>query len=183
MYNSYYQSPYYGHVPIYNPYDCPHPRWDYPPMKGPDCPNRRTCPNYPNMLKDFGPEPFTINIEKASLQNENFRTALWTGEHLQLTLMSINVGDDIGLEIHPDVDQFLRIEQGQGLVMMGESRDRLNFRRCVSDDYVVFVPAGIWHNLVNTGPVPIKLYSIYAPPEHPHGTVHRTKEDEDHHHY
>ncbi len=131
---------------------------------------------------DYGPNPFVTNIEKATLQNKYFRTALWTGTHLQLTLMCINPGDDIGLEMHPDVDQFLRIEQGQGVVVMGDSRDNLNYKQRVYNDYVILVPAGKWHNLINTGRGPIKLYSIYAPPEHPHGTVHVTKQDAEEHH-
>src|SRR5699024_2208305 len=133
--------------------------------------------------KDYGPNPFVINIEDATKKNDYFRRALWTGKYFQLTLMSINVCDDIGLEMHSDVDQFLRIEQGQGLVMMGDSEYNLEFQRRVYDDYVIFVPAGTWHNLINTGNVPIKLYSIYAPPEHPHGTVHKTKKEAemDHH--
>ena len=73
-----------------------------------------------NVLKDYGPKPFVANINTATKQNDTFRTALWTGQHLQVTLMSINVGEDIGLEIHPDVDQFLRIEQGQGIVQDGQ---------------------------------------------------------------
>jgi len=132
-------------------------------------------------LKDYGNEPFVVNIHHAVLQNDNFRLALWTGKYLQLTLMKINPGEDIGLEMHPDVDQFIRIEQGHGLVLMGDDKDNLNYRRRVWDDYVVFIPAGKWHNLINTGHIPIKLYSIYAPPEHPHGTVHKTKEDAQHH--
>ncbi|WP_445900264.1 cupin domain-containing protein [Desulfitobacterium sp. THU1] len=132
--------------------------------------------------RDCGPNPFVVNIEQATLQNNTFRTTLWTGSHLQLTLMSINVGDSIGLEIHPNVDQFLRIEQGQGLVMMGDSRDRLYYQQGVGDNYAVFIPAGKWHNVINTGRVPLKLYSIYAPPQHPHGTVHVTKRDAEEHH-
>lgn len=128
-------------------------------------------------LRDYGPNPFVINIQEATVRNVNYRIALWTGTYLQLTLMSINVEDDIGLEMHPDVDQFIRIEQGEGFVIMGDSPDDLDFRRAVRDDYVILIPAGKWHNLINTGRVPIKLYSIYAPPEHPHGTVHETKED------
>lgn len=127
-------------------------------------------------LKDYGPEPFAVNIEAAARQNSNFRTALWTGNHLQLTLMKINVGEDIGLEIHPHTDQFLRIEEGQGIVKMGDSKERLDFQRNVYEGFAIFVPAGKWHNLINTGNKPIKLYSIYAPPQHPHGTVHETKE-------
>lgn len=126
-------------------------------------------------LKDYGPEPFVIDIEKATEINNTFRTALWTGNHLQVTLMSINVGEDIGLEIHPDHDQFIRIEEGQGLVKMGDRKDRINFQKRVRDGFAVIIPAGKWHNLINTGDKPLKLYSIYAPTEHPHGTVHKTK--------
>jgi mannose-6-phosphate isomerase-like protein (cupin superfamily) len=126
-------------------------------------------------LRDYGPEPFVVNINEAAKQNNTYRTALWTGCHLQLTLMSINVGDDIGLEVHPNVDQFLRIEEGQGLVKMGDSKFNLNFQRNVYDDYAIFIPAGKWHNLINTGYKPIKLYSIYAPPNHPHGIVQKIK--------
>ncbi len=136
------------------------------------------CPG-DNTLKgglcDFGPEPLVVNIETATTQNTNFRATLWTGTHLQLTLMSIPPGESIGLELHPDVDQFLRIEQGQGLAMMGLEKGCLSLRQRVSPGCAVLVPAGTWHNLVNTGNCPLRLYSIYAPPEHPHGTVHRTK--------
>lgn len=135
--------------------------------------------NGPINLRDYGPAPYVVNINEAAKQNTNFRTALWTGDHLQLTLMSIPVGGEIGQEMHPDVDQFLRLEQGQGIVMMGERQDRLNFQRRVFDDSAIFIPAGTWHNLINTGNVPIKLYSIYAPPNHPRGTVHRTKAESD----
>jgi mannose-6-phosphate isomerase-like protein (cupin superfamily) len=109
------------------------------------------------------------------MHNDTFRTALWTGNHLQLTLMSIPVGEDIGLEMHPNVDQFLRVEDGQGFVQMGNSRDHLHFMQPVYDDYAIFIPAGTWHNITNTGNQPLKLYSIYAPPNHPWGTVHQTK--------
>jgi mannose-6-phosphate isomerase-like protein (cupin superfamily) len=126
-------------------------------------------------LKDYGPEPFVVNIEEVTKRNNTYRTALWTGRHLQLTLMSIRVGEDIGLEIHPDLDQFIRIEEGQGLVKMGDKKDRLDFQRKVYDDFAFIIPAGKWHNLINTGKKPIKLYSIYAPPQHPKGTVHETK--------
>ena len=143
--------------------------------------NRRCpCPDNMNhymVFSDYGPEPFAINIDQATKENNTFRTALWTGDHLQLTLMSISVGEDIGLENHPNLDQFLRIEQGQGIVKMGQDRDNLNFQRRIGDGYAIIIPAGTWHNLVNTGSVPLKLYSIYAPPQHPRGTVHRTKAD------
>jgi mannose-6-phosphate isomerase-like protein (cupin superfamily) len=129
------------------------------------------------VLEDYGPRPLVFNIEKATKQNTTFRTAIWTGGHLQVTLMSINVGEDIGTENHPDLDQFLRIEQGQGLVRMGYRHEDMNMQVNVSDNDAIIVPAGIWHNLINTGNIPLKLYSIYAPPQHPHGTVHVTKTD------
>jgi len=127
-------------------------------------------------IKDYGPEPYVVNIEKATKQNKTFRSALWTGRHLQVTLMSIGVGEDIGLEIHPNLDQFIRIEEGKGIVKMGDSKDNLNFTENVYDDFAFIIPAGKWHNLINTGNKPLKLYSIYAPPQHPRGTVHETKE-------
>ena len=128
-------------------------------------------------LKDYGPSPLVINIEKATEVNDNFRTALWTGTHLQATLMSINVGEDIGFESHPNVDQFIRIQQGYGLVKMGPSKDNIQIQRDVDDDFAIFIPAGTWHNLINKGNIPLKFYSIYAPPNHPKGTIHKTKED------
>lgn len=147
--------------------------------------NNKTSMHSPEYLRsanravDYGPNPFVVNIEKATLQNNAFRRALWTGKYLQLTLMSIKPGEEIGLEIHPDLDQFLRIEQGQGIVMMGDNKERLDFRQRVFDNFAIIIPAGKWHNLINTGRVPLKLYSIYAPPQHPYGTVHVTKRDAD----
>lgn len=139
--------------------------------------------NYPNNnfsknikpKTDYGPNPFVIDINKATLANDTYRTALWTGKNLQLTLMSINPHDDIGLEVHPTNDQFLRIESGTGVVQMGSSRDNLYFQQNVYDDYAIFVPAGTWHNVTNTGKTPMKIYAIYAPPHHPWGTIHQTK--------
>ena len=132
--------------------------------------------NAPPIPTDFGGRPFVIDINKATLANDTFRTALWSGQHLQLTLMSIAPGEDIGLEVHPHVDQFLRIETGRGLTFMGPSQDDLCFIQPVFDDSAIFIPAGTWHNILNTGSEPLKLYSIYAPPNHPFGTVHETKE-------
>lgn len=125
-------------------------------------------------LKDYGAEPFVTNIEEATTQNDTFRTALWTGKNLQVTVMSIEAGEDIGLEVHKG-DQFLRIEAGQGLVQMGDSEENLNFEEKAEDDYAIMIPAGKWHNVTNTGDKALKIYSIYAPPEHPHGTVHKTR--------
>lgn len=128
-------------------------------------------------LRDYGPQPLIINIDAAAAQNTMYRTTLWTGNHLQLTLMSIPAGGDIGAEVHPELDQFIRIEEGQGYVMMGDSRERLAFQGTVNKNFAIVIPAGTWHNLVNAGYTPLKLYSIYAPPAHPHGTVHRTKQE------
>lgn len=130
-------------------------------------------------LQDYGPYPFATNIDALTKANTNFRTALWTGDNLQVTLMSIPPGGEIGLEMHPNLDQFLRLEQGKGLLMMGDNSDTPSLQQTVGDGYAFVVPAGTWHNLVNIGTVPIKLYSIYAPPQHPFGTVHPTKADAD----
>lgn len=124
---------------------------------------------------DYGPNPFAANIDEMTSENNNYRTALWTGKNLQVTLMSIKVGEDIGLEVHTTHDQFLKIEEGSGVVQMGDSGDKLDFQRRVSEGFAIIVPAGKWHNLINTGDKPIKLYSIYAPPQHPYGTIHETK--------
>lgn len=216
MYNIYnmYQYPYYFNVPrynsdnIYNIYD-PYSYYGNTPMYNADFSRSFSDQYIPYTdeleydaradfwqsikdddlipLKDYGPEPFVVDIEKATKQNKTFRTALWTGPYLQLTLMSIKAGEDIGLEIHPDHDQFIRIEEGQGIVRMGDTKDSLNFEQKVYDDFAIIIPAGKWHNLINTGDKPLKLYSIYAPPEHPSGTVHETKAiaeaaEAEHHH-
>lgn len=139
------------------------------------CPCQGKCNSTP--LKDYGPDPFVVNIQAATKQNNNYRTALWTGTHLQLTLMSIRPGGDIGLEIHPDTDQFLRIEQGCGIAKMGSRKDDVSFQKQVGPGDAIFVPAKTWHNVMNTGNVPLKIYSIYAPPHHPWGTIQRTKAD------
>ncbi len=147
-------------------------------MKGSDNMNQRTYShdNEKRNIVDYGPCPFVVNIDLVSKQNNNFRTALWTGEFFQLTLMNIKVGGDIGLEMHSNLDQFIRIEDGCGLVKMGADKEKLNYQRNVNSDYAIIIPAGTWHNLINIGNRPIKLYSIYAPPQHPYGTVHRTQE-------
>jgi len=123
---------------------------------------------------DNGPAPTVVNIETATVENTNYRTTLWTGKNLQITLMSIDSGDDIGLEVHDTHDQFLRIEQGQATVSMGPNKEQLTVWQAKTNDAIV-VPAGTWHNLASTGDEALKVYSIYAPPQHPHGTVHTTK--------
>lgn len=98
---------------------------------------------------------------------------------MQITLMCIPPRGEIGLEMHPDVDQLLRVEAGCGLVMMGEGPEALYCRQAVDAGYGIVIPAGTWHNLVNTGCDPLKLVSVYAPPQHSFGTVHKTKADAD----
>lgn len=117
------------------------------------------------------------NIEKATEHNRTFRTVLWTGLHSQLTIMSIAPGDDIGVEVHPGTDQFFRIEEGRGRVKSGPTRDGLFEVVDVQEDWAFIVPAGTWHNVINTGEKPLKLYSVYSPANHKPGTVHPTKAD------
>ena len=109
------------------------------------------------------------NIEKETLENNNFRKVLNTAKNSQLVVMSIEAGDDIGMEVHEDHDQFIRIEEGKAEVILdGE-------KTVVEDDFAIVIPAGTEHNVVNIGDGPLKLYTIYSPPEHPDGTIHKDK--------
>ena len=129
------------------------------------------------VLRDHGPNPYVAKINKEAIQNVNFRTVIWSGQYAQMTLMCIPKGLDIGLEIHEDTDQFIRIEQGTAIVKMGHQKDILDhcWNVCVGD--VIFVPAGTWHNVINNGNVELKLSVVYALPHHPAGTIHCTKID------
>jgi len=162
--------------PAYSSRPVPSP--PHPIAHQPRTPERSSSPPVmrpPTPFTDYGPAPFVVNIEDATLANDYYRQTLWTGVHLQSTLMTIPVGSDIGLEVHPDNDQFLRLEQGQGLVQMGPTENNLPMRQTAFANSAIFVPAGTWHNITNIGTEPMKLYVIYAPPHHPHGTVHPTK--------
>ena len=119
------------------------------------------------------------NIGEATLENANFRTVLFTGSNIQLTVMRLGPGEEIGVEMHEHLDQFLRIEQGSARVTFGPSAEQVDEEHEVTDDWAVVVPGGTWHNVINTGAGELKLSSIYAPPEHPPETVHRTKEEAD----
>ena len=119
------------------------------------------------------------NIEELTLDNDNFRTVVYTGKHSQLTVMSVPPGGEIGWEAHGHLDQFLRIEHGKGRLDLGTSEDSVDESHEVEDDWAFIIPAGTWHNVVNTGDEALKVYSIYSPPEHPEGTVHRTKAEAD----
>jgi mannose-6-phosphate isomerase-like protein (cupin superfamily) len=117
------------------------------------------------------------NIEQMTLDNTTFRTVVFTGAHAQLTMMRLAPGEDIGREVHPDRDQFLRLEQGTARVELGSTEDAIEETYDVAADWAFIVPAGVWHDVVNTGDEEVKLYSLYSPPEHPAGTIHRTKQD------
>ncbi|MBR2374979.1 MAG: cupin domain-containing protein [Clostridia bacterium] len=129
--------------------------------------------------KDLGAKPSLINIHNETLYNHNFRTAIWTGEYLQVTVMSIPVGGEIGLEMHDNLDQFIRIESGCANVYMGNSKQSLKHVGKVNANYAILIPSGTWHNIINACSFPLKLYSVYAPPTHPFGTLHETKLDSD----
>lgn len=131
-------------------------------------------------MDDHGPRPNAFDIEKAALENKHYRHVVWTGHHLQVTLMSIPPGESIGLEVHKDTDQFLRVEGGTGRCVMGPAQDDLNFEQEVSDGWTIQVPAGTWHDVTNTGDEPLSLYTIYAPPHHSYGVTHETRADSEH---
>jgi len=126
-------------------------------------------------LADHGPEPYSVKLSRVAKKNPNYRAAVWTGKELQLTVMSIPRQGEIGLEMHGDTDQFIYIVEGSGTVQMGPARDKLNYSAPVTRGSGVFVPLGTWHNIVNGGCGDLKVFTVYAPPHHPHGTVHKTK--------
>ena len=118
-------------------------------------------------------------IRKATLYNRYFRREMWTGEHLQITVMSIPVGGEVGTEIHKSLDQVLVVEQGSASVYMGSDPAELPVVGEAREGDAILVPAGTYHNIVNDGRVPLQMFSVYAPPKHPVGTLHPTKEDAD----
>lgn len=125
---------------------------------------------------DNGPLPNVFDLEAATVENTTYRTVAWTGRYLQVTLMSIPPGSSIGLEVHPETDQFLRLDGGKGKVQMGPTKDELTFEQEVEDGWAIFVPAGTWHNVINVGDEPMQLYTVYAPVHHAKGIVQETKE-------
>lgn len=128
---------------------------------------------------DLGATPSLINIRRESISNTNFRKAIWTGEYLQVTVMSIPVGGEIGLEMHDNLDQLIKIESGCADVYMGDSKQNVTFAGKVNANYAILIPSGTWHNIINACPCPLNVYSVYAPPQHPMGTVHKRKLDSD----
>lgn len=133
--------------------------------------------NEHSAIRDHGGEPFIFHIECAAQMNQNFRTTVWTGQDMQLTLMSIPVRGNIGAEMHPNVDQFIRITSGRAKVLMGKDRNSMQEEALVDGNCAILIPSGTWHNIVNIANRPLKLYSLYAPPQHVFGTIHPTKED------
>jgi mannose-6-phosphate isomerase-like protein (cupin superfamily) len=128
-------------------------------------------------IEDIGPKPQSFDLERATRDNSNYRAVAWSGRYLQVTLMSIPVAGDIGLEMHAETDQFLRLDAGRGLVQMGASKDQLTFRREVSNGWCIMVPAGTWHNITNTGDEPMQVYAIYAPAHHAPGKIQQAASD------
>lgn len=126
---------------------------------------------------DHGGKPWAVDIEKLTLDNSQFRATNWTGKNMQMTVMSIAPGGEIGLEVHKNGDQFIRVEAGEARVVMGENKDAMSFDEKVSPHWAMFIPAGYWHNIINTGAEPLKVYVLYAPPAHPAGTVHKTSKE------
>jgi len=116
---------------------------------------------------------YHANIEEETLNNNYFRKVLYTGKYSQLVVMALKPGEEIGNEIHPNVDQFFRIEQGEAKVVLNNGETEFT----VKEDEVFIVPAGTWHNVINISDEDLKLYTIYSPPNHPDGTVHQTKQE------
>jgi mannose-6-phosphate isomerase-like protein (cupin superfamily) len=135
---------------------------------------RRPIMGTADRIKDIGPQPQSFDIGRATKKNGNYRSVAWSGRYLQVTLMSIPVGGEIGLEAHPETDQFLRLDAGSGRVQMGVAKDKLTFEKEISNGWCVLVPAGTWHNITNIGATPMQVYAIYAPAHHTPGKVQAT---------
>lgn len=119
---------------------------------------------------------YIANIEEETINNTDYRRVLYTAKNMQLVVMNIQPGDEIGMEVH-ELSQFIRLEQGSGVAILD------GVETAISDDWAVVIPAGTQHNIVNTGASEMKVYSVYAPPEHKDGTVHTTKADEKEEHF
>jgi mannose-6-phosphate isomerase-like protein (cupin superfamily) len=122
---------------------------------------------------------WVADIERLTLDNDTFRTVVHTGDHAQLVVMRLLPGEEIGWERHGHLDQFIRLEQGTARLDLGRTADAVDEQHEVVADWAFIVPAGTWHNVVNTGDGDVRLYTVYSPPEHPAGTVHATKAEAD----
>ena len=134
---------------------------------GPCCDDR--CPPH------HGGKPEVIDLAKETAENRNFRKEVWTGRYLQTTLMCIAPGNDVGLEMHENLDQMFYVVEGSGVAKMGHERKCPDYQECFEPGFAIYIPAGTYHNLINTGRTPLKMFSIYAPPNHPAGTVQATQ--------
>lgn len=119
------------------------------------------------------------DIEAITEDNSTFRTVLWTGTNLQLTVMCLTTGEEVGMEMHDHLDQFIRVESGSARITLGPSAEEVEVAHDIADDWAMIIPAGTWHNVTNSGTQDLRLYSVYAPPEHPADAVHRTKAEAD----
>ena len=120
---------------------------------------------------------YIVNIEKETLENTDYRRVLYTAKNTQLVLMCIKPGDEIGNEVH-GLDQFIRVEHGEASAILNNTD-----KHELHSDYAIIIPAGTWHNIINTGDSDLKIYSLYSPPEHKAGTVHKTKANEKEEHF
>lgn len=136
------------------------------------------CNRCDNKCKnEHGGEVYSLDVGKMAKKTHNFRESVWTGRYLQMTLMSIPCGQDIGVEIHEDTDQYIRVEHGYALAVTGCDCNHLNNKKRLCAGDAIFIPAGTWHNIVNIGKCDLKLSSVYAPPHHPKCTVQKNKTD------
>ena len=119
------------------------------------------------------------DIKTLTRENTNFRTVLYTAANLQLTVMCLATGEEVGMEMHDHLDQFIRVESGSARVTLGPSADEVEIAHDIADDWAMIIPAGTWHNVINTGLAELRFYSLYGPPQHPDGAVHVTKADAD----
>lgn len=124
--------------------------------------------------QDMGGNPWVLDIKGSTIENSSYREAKWTGEYMQMVFMSIKPGEEIDLEMHDNLDQFIRLEQGEARVLMGQEEDDLTFEKTVYMNWAMFIPAGYYHRVINSGDVDLKLYTIYAPASHPKGITHKT---------
>ncbi len=135
--------------------------------------------DFEKFLKDYGPDQVELPIEKLAMLNNNYRKAIWTGNNLQITLMSLKPNEDIGLEMHGSIDQLLFVVKGRAGVYSGKTEGEVGFKNFVDSGDLITLPAGTWHNVVNKGFSNLKLISVYAPVKHPFGVEQKTKEDQE----
>ena len=150
----------------------------YEPIQHYENNDKSYCHKCDNKCKnEHGGDVYSFNVGKAAYRNQNFRESVWTGKYLQMTLMSIHTGQDIGIEIHKDTDQYIRVEYGYALAVTGSNPECLDNKIKIHAGEAIFIPAGTYHNIINIGRCALKLSSVYAPPHHPKCTVQKNKSD------